>query len=290
MEPDVVVDFFGMTDRGKRRETNEDQFLIARLNKVIEVAATSLPDTYQRRFGSAARAHLFVIADGVGGQALGERASSLTLDAVAHYITCGMHCFYGLDEYGETDLTDQLTDSVRRSHERVRAEAEAITGAKGMATTLTMAHVIWPRAYVVHIGDSRCYHLRGSSLRQVTTDHTLAQALVDGGVLDPEAAKTDRRSHVLTQAVGGGDVSISPEVVTVDLEPDDAIVLCTDGLTKHVADEDIARHTAGASSARAACEALVQDALDAGGTDNITVTVGRFSSASHPGSGDAGCR
>ncbi len=277
MEPRATVDSFGLTDRGKRRETNEDQFLLATFRKVIEVSSTSLPDEYQREFGSRPRAHLFIVADGLGGMARGERASSVTLDAVAHYITCGMQCFYDLDEAAETDLTDQLAESARRSHERVLADAETTSGAKGMATTLTMAYVIWPRAYVVHIGDSRCYHLRGSSLTQVTTDQTVAQRLVEKGLLDPEAAKDDPTSHVLTQAVGGQVTHISPEIATIDLEVGDAIVLCTDGLTKHVADEDIARHTAQASSAQAACEALVQDALDGGGTDNVTVTVGRFS-------------
>ena len=277
MEADVAVDFFGMSDRGKRRETNEDQFLLARIHKVMEVAFTSLPDEYLQPFGSRARAHLFVVADGVGGRALGERASSVTLDVVAHYITCGMGCFYDLDETMETDLTDQLAESVRRSHEEVRAEAEVMTGARGMATTLTMAHVIWPRAYVVHVGDSRCYHLRGSSIRQVTTDQTVAQHLVASGAMDAETAKTDPMSHVLTQAVGGSEDLIRPEIVTVDLAPGDAIVLCTDGLTKHVTDEDIARHMSQSSSARTACEGLVQDALDAGGTDNVTVVLGRFS-------------
>jgi len=146
-----------------------------------------------------------------------------------------------------------------------------------MATTLTMAHVVWPRAYVVHVGDSRCYHLRASSIRQVTKDQTVAQRLVDAGALGVEAAKTDPMSHVLTQAVGSSEAVLVPEIVTIDLERGDAIVLCTDGLTKHVSDEDIARHAASASSAREACEVLVQDALDAGGTDNVTVTIGRFS-------------
>jgi len=277
MEPEVTVDSFGLTDRGKRRETNEDQFLLAGLHKTIEVTATSLPDEHLRQFGSRARAHLFVVADGVGGRAFGEQASSLTLEVVAHYITCGMGCFYGLDEASETDLTDELAESLKQSHDKVRAEAEAIAGAKGMATTLTMAHVVWPRAYVVHVGDSRCYHLRASSIRQVTKDQTVAQRLVDAGALGVEAAKTDPMSHVLTQAVGSSEAVLVPEIVTIDLERGDAIVLCTDGLTKHVSDEDIARHAASASSAREACEALVQDALDAGGTDNVTVTIGRFS-------------
>ncbi len=274
----VEVDSYGMTDRGRRRKTNQDQFLLARFHKTIEVAHTSLPEAYLGRFGSAPRAHLFVVADGVGGGARGDRASSVTLDVVAHYMTCGMGCFYDLDEAAETDLTDELIESVSRSHERVRAEAAAIAGATGMATTLTMAHVIWPRAYVVHVGDSRCYHLRESDIRRVTTDQTVAQSLVELGAMDPETAETDPRSNLLTQAVGGGGGDpLRPEIVTVDLAAGDALVLCTDGLTKHVADTDIAARVARAESARGACEALVQDALDAGGTDNITVAIGRFS-------------
>jgi protein phosphatase len=277
METNVTVDAFGLTDRGRKRETNEDQFLLAKFRKVIEVSSTSLPDEHLREFGSRARAHLFIVADGLGGMARGERASSITLDAVAHYITCGMQCFYDLDEAAETDLTDQLIESARRSHDKVRAESEVISGAEGMATTLTMAHVIWPRAYVVHVGDSRCYHVRGTRIRRVTTDQTVAQSLVADGVMDAESAENHPMSHVLTQAVGGREETIRPEISNIDLALGDTLLLCTDGLTKHVSEESIARHAARASSAREACEALVNEALTRGGTDNVTVAIGRFS-------------
>lgn len=272
----VQVDCHGSTDVGKVRKVNQDQYLIASLHKVIEVHGTSIPGSYRRLFDSGARALLLLVADGVGGAAGGEEASSLTLDTITTYVTNSMRCFYKLDEQIPQDLLEELAVLVQQSHATVRSQAEQAPERAGMATTLTMAHVLWPRAYVVQIGDSRCYRVRDTTIVQVTKDQTVVQYLVDEGALTPDEAAESPYGHILSQAIGAGEPEVHPEISRVELEKGDVLLLCTDGLTAHVTDNEIADHVRAASSAREASEHLVEAALDAGGSDNVTVVVSRF--------------
>lgn len=276
MAAGIQVDAYGQTDIGRQRPENQDQFLVAALHKVVEIAHTSLPEPYRTRFDSGARALLLLVADGVGGTALGGEASSITLDTIVHYVTNSMRCFYKLDEQVQQDLLEELARSVQESHARVREKAEREGVMARMATTLTMAHVLWPRAYVVQIGDSRCYHLRGAALRKLTRDQTFAQELLERGALTADEAEQSPLSQVLTRAIGGEGSELMPEIGQVALAPGDALLLCTDGLTKHVPDAAIAAILASAATATAACQALIAAALADGGTDNVTAVVSRF--------------
>jgi protein phosphatase len=145
-----------------------------------------------------------------------------------------------------------------------------------MGTTLTMVYVLWPRAYVVHVGDSRCYLLRDDRLEQITRDHTVAQRFVEEGRLQPEEAENSRYSCILWNALGGGSTEVSPEVYKVSLEPEDTVLLCTDGLTKHVEDPRLQELLGGQQGNEEICHRLVDAAIDAGGTDNITAVIARF--------------
>lgn len=276
MAAGIQVDAHGQTDIGRERRDNEDQFLVAAPHKVVEITHTSLPDPYRTRFDSGARALLLLVADGVGGTARGGEASSITLDTIVHYVTNSMRCFYKLDEQVQQDLLAELARSVQESHAKVRQEAARGGSMTTMATTLTMAHVLWPRAYVVQIGDSRCYHLHGAALRKLTRDQTFAQELLDRGAFTADEAEQSPLSQVLTRAIGGEGSEPLPEIGQVALEPGDALLLCTDGLTKHVPDAAIARLLASSATATATCEALIGAALEGGGSDNVTVVVGRF--------------
>lgn len=143
-----------------------------------------------------------------------------------------------------------------------------------MGTTLTAAFMRFPTLYVAHVGDSRGYLLRGDKLYQLTHDHTMAERLRTeiGARIDPDSPW----NHVLWNALGGGvEAELAPEVQRLDLEIGDSILLCSDGLTKHVEDESIARVLADAEDAQSACDTLVDAANAAGGTDNITVVIGR---------------
>ena len=270
---DVTMDCFGLTDQGKVRRNNEDQFLIASLHKVMKIEHTSLPEDAQKRFESTAMARLLLVADGAGGHEAGEVASGLAIETVASYVTHSMKCFYQLDSPLESDLLSALESSVAKSHAIVQAEAEKSASERGMATTLTVVHILWPRAYLVQVGDSRCYRLRDGELSQLTKDQTLAQRLVDDGVLKPEKAKGSKFGNILVSAVGS---DAKPVTSTVDLRGGDVLLLCSDGLTKHVSDDRIGEILETSETAEKACRALVAAALEGGGTDNVTAVVCRF--------------
>jgi serine/threonine protein phosphatase PrpC len=153
----------------------------------------------------------------------------------------------------------------------VRAEASTRADERDMATTLSLAVVVWPWLYVVQVGDSRCYLFQDGALRQLTRDQTLAQALVDQGVLTKERAKASPLSHVLASAIGAHEAL--PEISRVDVRERGCVILvCSDGLTKHVSDAELAEHLAAMTSAEQVCKALLQRALDRGGSDNITLS------------------
>lgn len=273
MFKDVEVDCFGLTDCGKVRKVNQDQFLIATMHKMLEIQQTSLPNHTRERLTSGAMARLILVADGVGGGAAGEEASGLALEAVAYYVTTSMQCFYKLESDLEADLLYALETSVQNSHRMVQSAAASSPEYTGMATTLTVAHMLWPNVYIVHVGDSRAYLLRNGKIAQLTRDQTLAQGLVDEGVMSADSAERSPLSHVLSSAVGK---EIAPASSSVQVQAGDVLMLCTDGLTKHVTDEQIKSSLAAGESAEETCRGLVTQALDGGGTDNVTAVVSRF--------------
>jgi protein phosphatase len=141
------------------------------------------------------------------------------------------------------------------------------------ATTLTLFLGLWPHAYLLQVGDSRCYVYRDGVLSQISRDQTLAQDLVDQGVLTRTQAEKTQWADILSSAVGGRQAA--PVVTRVVRDWGTVVLLCSDGLTKHVSDERIRERLASMTSARQVAEQFLQDALDGGGTDNITMVVGR---------------
>lgn len=270
----VGIDVFGATHRGKVREVNEDQFFVASLSKSMRVEQTSLSDLsmFARLDGSTA--YLLVVADGLGGIGGGELASRTAVETLAGHVGETIGCCYNFDIEREHQFLAQLQDAVERSHREV-LERHAKAG-HGPATTLTTVALIWPRAYVVHVGDSRAYYLRGGWLRQLTRDQTVYEQLVDNGMITVDEARASgmegRLKNVLTSAVGA---QISPSIGLVDLQPGDVLLLCTDGLTKHVPDGDIAEILEGGSTAEESCRRLIDVTLERGATDNVTVIVCR---------------
>lgn len=269
-------DMYGLTDTGKVRKENEDQFLIGGIHKALEITHTSLAERDQAGLLGGKLGALLVVADGVGGAAAGAQASGLAVDALISYITFTMPCFFHFAEDIGGDVLNEISTAFQKSHEKVLAEAAAESGYEGMATTLTMAYVLWPRAFIVQVGDSRLYLLREGWLDQITRDQTMAEDLVDQGILKPELAEKSRWSNVLSSAVGGRNPTIDPVLYDLGLTQDDILLLCSDGLTKHVSDPEISEILTSAGTAQDACESLVRAALDGGGTDNVTVVVARF--------------
>lgn len=273
----VAIEAFGVTDPGRKRDHNEDQFLIAGLNKAILIEQTSLAQPDNERLMSESQGKLLVVADGMGGHGGGDIASSVAVDATVNYVLNIMPWFFRLDESQEDDLEEELKSALQRSHDSVRAAAEEEGRHPRMGTTLTMAYVVWPRLYVVHVGDSRCYLFRDPDLEQITTDHTLAQQLTEVEDMGEEKAPPSRWSNVLWNAVGGDADEPAPEVYKAKLEPGDLLLLCSDGLTEHVSHDELREHLRGASAdSESLAKELVQAANDGGGSDNITVILARF--------------
>jgi len=274
----VALDVFGITDPGLVRDGNEDHFLIARVNKSIDVRQTSLPEAaVAHQFGSAMGGHLLAVADGVGGAPEGEQASERTLSAMLSYMGRAATCFQSLDTSEEHALLEKLEEVVRGVHADLLSEYGGVT-AKLPATTLTMVLLAWPRAYHVQVGDSRAYVRRGGRLQRLTRDQNLGEYMVSLGAWTEEQARMATTAETLSSAIGGSE--LEPVVGLIDLAPGDSLLLCTDGLTKHVSDDEIARVLAQPESAESTTRKLLSDALAGGGTDNVTVLVVRTTSAS----------
>src|SRR5262245_805761 len=271
------MDFSGLTDTGRVRPENEDQFLIASLSRSMQVHQTSLGMEDQTRLFGPSRGRLLLVADGMGGHAAGKRASALAVDGIVAYVLGTLPWFFRLREGDEEHFLDDLRQALAFCQERLQAEARRVPAARGMGTTLTMAYLIWPRVYVVHAGDSRCYLRRGDRLWRVTRDHTMAEQLAEKGMLDDP--QDSRFSHVLWNVVGGGTDELAPEVYRGDLALGDSLLLCSDGLSRHVKDDEIARLLGAGVSAEETCRRLVDAANAGGGSDNITAVVAHFREA-----------
>jgi PPM family protein phosphatase len=269
---DDEIDFFGLTHSGKVRTNNQDHFLIASLRKQMEVHLTSLPPA--DRMPEAERlAFLALVADGVGGGPKGEEASRLASTAIAHYVSQSLECYYTSDATDGERFPQSLEEAALQSHLELERRAQDDPELRGMATTLTLWLGVWPRAYLLQVGDSRCYLLRDGVLNQISRDQTMAEDLVDQGVFTRTDALHSRWAHVLASAIGGPQAA--PVVTRLDQRWGDVGLLCSDGLTKHVPDARIHERLATMTSARQVCEALLQDALEDGGSDNVTILVGR---------------
>lgn len=266
----TTIGAFGLTDVGKARDENEDQFFIGTLHKVLEVQQTSLGTGEAVDYFTRTDARMLLVADGVGGVEGGRRASQTAVHTLATYIGRAAACCYDFDVEQENEFMSRLEQALTRAHEAVRSLGARDTGP---ATTVTLAVVIGDRAYVAHVGDSRCYHFRAGRLRQVTRDQTMGDFLADEGALTDQQAQNLGMSNILASAVGGPEMY--PAMGLLDLVPGDALLLCTDGLVKHVSDDEIRKVLASGGTPEQACRTLVDAALAAGGSDNVTVVVAR---------------
>jgi serine/threonine protein phosphatase PrpC len=270
---DDEIDVYGLTHPGKVRTDNQDHFLVCALRKQMVVQHTSLAEADQLLAGSERVALLMMVADGVGGGNKGEVASRSALEAVSRYVSRSMHCYYAAGSAGDQEFSEALQEGASRSHAELLRRGEEDPEFRGMATTLTLYLGHWPHAHLLQVGDSRCYLLRGDELTQITRDQTMAQELIDLGVMTPADASGSRLQHTLSSSIGGRQTA--PAVTQFELTWDTVVLLCSDGLTRHVSDDLIRDRLRSMTSAKQVCEDLVQDALEGGGSDNITVVVRR---------------
>jgi protein phosphatase len=269
----VEVDADGATDTGLVRANNEDQFLIAELERQMLVRDTSVESTAPTRYRRRRQAVLLAVADGMGGHAGGSMASRVVIDALAGYL------LNGLPWAGHVTQADLATadEEARRALVACQRRLTEVADRKGLlggqpGTTLTAAYIAWPQLLVLHVGDSRLYLLRGRQMAQLTTDHTVL----------PDPVQTHQRMrsspyrHILTNAIVGGPDRAIGEVHRLHLDPGDRLLVCTDGLTEHVPDEQIARILSQEDDMSQACADLLAAARHDGGSDNITAIAARF--------------
>jgi serine/threonine protein phosphatase PrpC len=266
------IDAYGLTHPGKVRRENQDHFLLCSLRRQIVVRGSSIPDADDLLGESTRLASLAMVADGVGGSTRGETASRVALTAVTKYVTRSLRCYYGAWD-SDQEFYDALQQGARQCHAELLRRGEQDPAYAGMATTLTLYLGVWPRAYLLQVGDSRCYLLREGELTQITRDQTMAQEMVDLGVMKKQEVAGTRFEHLLTSSIGGQQTE--PKVSRIDMTWGHVLLLCSDGLTRHVTDERIRDVLRSMTSARQACDTLLQEALDEGGSDNITIVIGR---------------
>lgn len=242
-EPGIRTAF--KTDIGRRTE-NEDSYLA--LNAA--------------ELGGRADAML-VVADGMGGRASGQEASRLAVNSVHDAFLSGA---------AAEDLSSSLREGLRTANANVFREASGKTELQGMGTTCSAAAIKGGKAFFAHLGDSRIYLLRDGAIRRLTEDHSFVAEKVRTGELTEEQARQSRFRNVITRAVGL-EADCQPAVGSVDLMQGDVLLLCSDGLSGPVPDNQIADILCGSSDPDEACDRLVKAALKNGGTDNVTVVL-----------------
>jgi serine/threonine protein phosphatase PrpC len=269
-----AVRSFGLSDRGRVRARNEDHFVVMELAKGMTVRHTSLLQPKAQY--SSQRGHVFIVADGMGGHQGGEVASAMTVLTVEEFLLNKLTWIFNCDAAHEDSVLNELQSAVIQADARIHDEAAQHRQLADMGTTLTMGFAVNWRLFVAHAGDSRCYLFSGDELRQVTQDHTVVGDLVREGVLSPQAASRHQLRHAVTNVLGGPELGVHVELHELDLEPDDVVLLCSDGLTEMIPDERIATILRDEQEPAKACERLVKEANEKGGKDNVTTVVVRF--------------
>ncbi len=274
--PEPTIESAGLTDRGRVREKNEDAFVIATLQRSLLIQHAS--PAAQGWFTGNSAGLLLVVADGMGGQGGGDVASKVAIEAVVnHLLNCMPWAARRAAKAGApshspslTGMREELASAMALGDATVK-NAGAHSSTPHMGTTLTLALLLGPIAYVAHVGDSRAYLLRKGQLSRLTRDHTLAQRLADESMQPIDVAS--RLNNILWNSLGATEDLPEPEIQKLNLEPKDALLLCSDGLTKHVTDEQIAMVLSSRAPVTDRCATLIELANAAGGSDNITAVV-----------------
>ena len=274
--PEFRADLFGITDRGRARATNQDQFVIAELRRTLVVAQSSVAARSGKR-SEAPQGWLLAVADGMGGYQGGGLASSVAVSSLAAFALELAPWQVAAGPALREHLLHTLELGVRSADEAVHRTAVELDLDERMGTTLTALYVVWPEAYVLHVGDSRAHLVRGSELLRLTRDHTVAQELLTARALDAGQAARSQLRHVLVNTVGGlRDKDLTVDLAAVDLTPGDTLVLCTDGVAAHVNDEELPGLIRSAPRSEVAARTVVDTVLARGALDNVTVVVARF--------------
>ena len=269
---DDDLDMFGLTHPGLKRPSNQDHFLLATVHAQISVLGSSLSGLDEIPLKGNRLGTILLVADGVGGTSDGGAAAQLATQTVMQYVASSLRCYHEIGRGNDPAFLETLREAAFRAHEAVLAEAASRADHSSLATTLTLGVGVWPWLYVVQVGDSRAYIYANGRLQQVTRDQTMAQEMLDVGVLNAEDATRSPLKDILSSAIGAPDAM--PVVSRVDVsERGCVLVFCTDGLTKHVSNDEIEAFCARGLSAEDLGRGLVDLALERGGSDNVTIVI-----------------
>jgi serine/threonine protein phosphatase PrpC len=271
----VKVEFGGLSHTGKVRPINEDHYLITRLGRDQETLLSNLPagdvPEHFQEWGYA-----MVVADGMGGAARGEVASSLAISTLAHLGLQFGKWNLRINEKIAREVAERAERFYQRVGEAVIEEGRADPSLAGMGTTLTGAYSAGSDLFVASVGDSRVYLFRRGRLLQLTRDQTYSQLLADAGQIPQHEVSTHHLRHILTDAIGVGAGKVKVKVRHLPLLNEDQLLLCTDGLTEMVDEEEIAGVLIRDQRPHDACQTLVDLALEHGGVDNVTVLLAKY--------------
>ena len=277
----VTVDAEGVSHPGKYRDRNDDQFLIAEICKSLRVKRSTLPLDDQTGFAMATGAYLYAVADGLGRVAEGPLANDRATFTAVQYILALLPWFFEAAGKSDDDTKAELTRALGKCELLLPAAGRRRITELSPGTTVTLAYLIWPDLFIVHVGDSRCYIRRGSEIHRVTHDQAELQRLRRDGPFEHKTATRSGLSTVLWHALRGEDEPILPVVYHVTIATGDTILLCTDGLSRLVHDDQIVALLSAEGSALCKCNNLIAAANNAGGSDNVTVVVSQLLAQQH---------
>ncbi|MEY2612499.1 MAG: Serine/threonine phosphatase stp, partial [Planctomycetota bacterium] len=255
---------------------NQDQFFAGEISRGIRLRADSFGSLPNTTLLGDPTAQILMVADGMGGHKAGHEASKL---AVQYFMAAILNRLQSNDSITPDDhehYLNHLRDILSDAHQEIRRISEASEDKKGMGTTFTMAYIVWPKLAFIHAGDTRCYVFRAGQLSLLTLDHTVANEMIKNGQLNLNDNERSPWSNVLVNALGAGAEGVQGDLATTLLEPGDIVLMCSDGLNKHVNDTTIEKVLAAGGKVQSICESLVQLAKKGGGTDNITVVAARW--------------
>jgi serine/threonine protein phosphatase PrpC len=271
----VQVDLAALSHPGKVRENNEDHFLVSRAERLMETVITNLPNNLIPPC-FAEVGYGMLVADGMGGHQAGEIASRLAISTFVNLILNSPEWYMRVGKPEAEKVMERIAERYRIVDAVVREKAHADPALLGMGTTMTLACSLGPVLVLAHIGDSRVYLFRAGQCHQLTKDHTMAQGLVELGIIQPGQEGWNYFKHSLTRVLGTGQSLGEADVQQLKLLDEDQILLCTDGLTDMVQQPMIAAILSDSKTSEEACRRLVDAALDNGGKDNVTVVLARY--------------
>lgn len=279
----MIVELHAKTDVGRVRRGNEDNFLLLDLTAGRAWSGSDGAENPEdmREFTLGGGGLVLVVSDGMGGALAGDVASRMAIEAVRDVLLGGQNDGNGCDP--DSSLVDCLKHATLEANKNIHYKSLEDSRCSGMGATLTGAAIKDDKLDLVQVGDSRAYVMRGQQIRLATKDQSLVQQLVDVGQISEAEAETHMFRNVILQALGAQN-ELTPATARIQLRDGDTLLLCSDGLSGKLRNEDIRQIVADAEDLSAACSALVAEANNRGGEDNITVVLARFSGEdlSHP--------